>query len=152
MLYRTSTETNTGEKTTVNITKNELWNVSSLTLTSGGAILVLGLLAVQVLQQLHGFASHDDLLEHRLEEGHHGVLSAAGRLLSARASTGSVAEPLLALHRLRHTIQRVSGVPEVPVVYWYIFVPSKHVHVFIYWISRCVFSRLKRMQTVVSAN
>lgn len=112
--------------------KTEIQNLFSLTLTSGGAIWLFGLLAVQVFQQLHGFASHDDLLEYRLEEGHHGVLSAAGRLLPTRASTGSVAEPLLVLHRLRDAIQRVSGIPEVPVVYWYILVPSKHAHISVF--------------------
>lgn len=97
------------------------------TLTSRRAVSLLSLLAVQVLQELHGLSCHDDLLEDRFEEGHHGVLSAAGALLSSRTSTGSITQSLLAVHCLRHAVQGVGGVPEVPVVHRYVLVPNGHI-------------------------
>lgn len=95
------------------------------TLTSGGSLCLFSLLAVQVSEQLHGLPSHDDLLEHRFEEGHHGELPVAGALIPSRAAAGCVIQLLLIFHRLRHTVQRVGGVPEVPVVYWDILVPEQ---------------------------
>lgn len=94
--------------------------------TSGGTVSLLGFFTVQVLEQLHGFSSHDDLLEDGFEEGHHGVLFAAGALISARAAAGGVAQPLLAVHGLGHAVQGVRGVPEVPMVHRYILVPDAH--------------------------
>lgn len=96
-------------------------------ITSGGSLSLLGFFTVQVLEQLHGFPRHDDLLEDGFEEGHHGVLPAAGALVSSGAAAGRVTQPLLAVHRLGHTVQGVGGVPEVPVVHWDILVPDTHV-------------------------
>lgn len=96
--------------------------------TSGRPLVLLGILAVQVLEQLHGLAGHDDLLEHRLQEGHHGGLAAVANtgLVSSGAPAGRVTQPFLAtaIHRLRHAVQGVGGVPEVPVVHWHVFVPD----------------------------
>lgn len=95
------------------------------TLTPGGSPGLFGLLAVQIFEQLHGLPSHDDLLEDRFEEGHHGELPVAGALVPSGAAAGRVVQLLLVLHCLRHAVQRVGGVPEVPVVHWDILVPVK---------------------------
>lgn len=106
---------------------NDEWrNCVKSRITSGGSVGLLGFFTLQVLEQLHGFSSHDDLLEDGFEEGHHGVLSAAGALISTRAAAGRVAQPLLTFHCLRHAVQGVGGVPEVPVVHWYVLVPDAH--------------------------
>lgn len=67
--------------------------------------MLVGLFAVQVLQQLHGLAGHDDLFEHGLQEGHHSVLAVAAAapagLVASRAPARSVTQPLLtAVHSL----------------------------------------------------
>lgn len=46
----------------------------------------------QVPQQLHGLASHDDLLQDGLEEGHHGVLPAGGPLVTAGTCASIIAQ------------------------------------------------------------
>lgn len=96
-----------------------------LTLTPGGSLGLICLLAVQVFEELHGLPSHDDLLEDGFEEGHHGELPVAGGLIPSGAAAGHVAHFLLVLHRLRHAVQRVGGVPEVAVVHWDVLVPTQ---------------------------
>ena len=96
-------------------------------LTSRGAVARRALLAVQVLEQLHALARHDDLLEDGLEEGDHGGLPApgpGGGLLPGGAAAARVRHPVLPLHGLRDAVERVGGVPEVPVVHRHVFVPG----------------------------
>ena len=95
-------------------------------LTSRGAVGRHALLAVQVLEQLHALARHDDLLEDGLEEGDHGGLPAPGPggLLPGGAPAARVIHPVLPLHGLRDAVQRVGGVPEVPVVHRHVLVPG----------------------------
>lgn len=93
-------------------------------LTPRGSLGRLRLLAVQVLEELHGLPGHDDLLEDGLEEGHHGELPVAGALVASGAAAGHVAHFLLVLHRLGDAVQRVGGVPEVTVVHRDVLVPA----------------------------
>lgn len=93
-------------------------------LTSGGSLRLLCLLAVQILEQLHGLPGHDNLLEDRFKEGHHGELSAPRGLIPPGAPAGRVIQLLLTVHRLRYAVQRVGGVPEVPVIHGHVFVPA----------------------------
>ena len=90
--------------------------------TSGRGLARGAVPVLQVLQQLHGLAGHDDVLQDGPEEGHHGVLPAAGPLLTARARAGIVTHFLFVFCLFRHTVERVGCVPEVSVIYWNVFV------------------------------
>lgn len=74
------------------------------TLTTGWSVWLFILLTIQIFEQLHGLPSHDDLLEDRFEEGHHGELPVAGALIPSGAAASCIAQFLLVLHGLRHAV------------------------------------------------
>lgn len=76
---------------------------------------------LQVLQQLHGLAGHYDLLQDGPEEGHHGVLP-AGPPVTARTRTSAITHFFFIFRLFGYTVQCVSGIPKVSVIYRNIFV------------------------------
>lgn len=93
--------------------------------TSGCGLACGALCTLQVLQQLHGLASHYDLLQDRFQEGHHGVLLAGEPLITARTGTSIITHLFFIFCLFGYTVQCVGCIPEVSVIYWNIFVSTR---------------------------
>lgn len=80
------------------------WHLTKCHLTPRCSLLRRAIFALKILQQLHGFSSHDDLLQHRFQKRDHSVLPAWRGLVTARTGTGIITHLLFILCLFWHTI------------------------------------------------